>query len=421
MSDYTLRTLGLGTELLDLPYDLPLEEWDDPRLVQVPRGISRHVVRFVRIERQVFAIKEATDRYVLREHRLLHDLAERSVPVVEAFGTVVGRRAADGSELGGLLITRHLPFSLPYRSLFTGRGVHDLRARLLDSLAELFVRIHLAGFYWGDCSLSNTLFRRDAGALAAYLVDAETGELHPSLSDGQRRYDLEIATENIAGELFDLQAAGNVGNEVDPVETATSLAPQYERLWAEVVSDQTVARDESYRIDQRIKRLHDLGFDVSELEISSVDGGRKLRFGTQVVEPGHHQRRLFKLTGLQVQENQARDLLSDLARFRAKWAEGRGIPVSEIPEDLAAREWLDEKFYATLAMVPPEQRAKLPDAELYHEINEHRWFLSESQGHDVGRAAAVKSYVDNVLRHLSDAKVEVLTGPPTQDMPPIFG
>jgi len=417
MGNYTLTTLGAATELLDLPFETPLADWTDRRLVQVPRGISRHVVRFVRIHHQIFAIKEANERYVLREHRLLHELSERSVPVVDAFGTVVDRRDADGDPLPGLLITKHLPFSLPYRSLFTGRGVPDLRRRLLDSLAELFVRIHLAGFYWGDCSLSNTLFRRDAGALAAYLVDAETGELHPQLSPGQRSYDLEIATENIAGELFDLQAGGYAG-DIDPVETAMALRPRYEGLWAELVSDEVIARDESYRINQRIKRLNALGFDVEELAIKTEEDGRKLRFGTHVVEPGHHQRRLFELAGLRVQENQARGLLADLARFRAKWIEGTG---ADVPEDLAARRWLDEKFYGTLELVPPELRGKLPDAELYFEINEHRWFLSETQGHDVGRAAAVKSYVDTVLRYLPDAKVEVLTGPPTEEFPAITG
>ncbi len=415
MANYTLTTLGAATELLDLPFETPLADWTDRRLVQVPRGISRHVVRFVRIQHQIFAIKEANERYVLREHRLLHELAERSVPVVDAFGTVVDRRAVDGEALPALLITRHLPFSLPYRSLFTGRGLPDLRSRLLDSLAELFVRIHLAGFYWGDCSLSNTLFRRDAGALAAYLVDAETGELHPQLSPGQRAHDLDIATENIAGELFDLQAAGYAG-DIDPVETATALTPRYEGLWAELVSDEVIARDESYRINQRIRRLNALGFDVSELAIRTEEDGRKLRFGTHVVEPGHHQRRLFELTGLRVQENQARALLADLARFRAKWIEGTG---TDVPEDLAARRWLDEKFYGTVALVPPELRGKLPDAELFFEINEHRWFLSEAQGHDVGRAAAVQSYVDTVLRYLPDAKVEVLTGPPTEEFPAI--
>jgi Domain of unknown function (DUF4032)/Lipopolysaccharide kinase (Kdo/WaaP) family len=416
MADYTLTTLGSAIELLDLPFDQPLADWDDPRIVRVPRGISRHVVRFIRAQNQIFAIKEATDRFVLREHRLLRDLAERGVPAVDAFGTVVDRTAPDGTELGGLLITRHLPFSLPYRSLFTGRGLPDLRARLLDSLAELFVRLHLAGFYWGDCSLSNTLFRRDAGALAAYLVDAETGELHERLSPGQRDYDITIATENIAGELFDLQASGNFAEDVDPVETAMALAPQYENLWAELTSDEIVGRDESYRIDHRIKRLNRLGFDVSELEISSVDSGSKLRFHTQVVDPGHHQRRLFELTGLRVQENQARSLLADLARFRAKWADGLG---REVWEDLAARRWLDEKFYGTLNQVPPDLRDKLPDAELFHEISEHRWFLSEARGADVGRDEAVRSYVDNVLRFVPEAKVEVLTGPVTEEIPAV--
>jgi hypothetical protein len=412
---YRLTTLGTGTDLLSLPYDLPLADWDESMVVHVPRGISRHLVRFIRADGQIFAVKEATDRFVLREHGLLRVLADKLVPVVEAYGTVVERTADDGTELGGLLITRHLRFSAPYRSLFTGRGLPALSDRLLDALAELFVRIHLAGFYWGDCSLSNTLFRRDAGALAAYLVDAETGETHPQLSRGQRSHDITIATENIAGELFDLQAAG-YADDIDPVETAMALEPRYEQLWAELVSDEVVARDESYRINQRIKRLNALGFDVSELAISTEEGGRKLRFGTHVVEPGHHQRRLFELAGLRVQENQARALLADLARFRAKWIEGTG---EDVPEDLAARRWLDEKFYGTLALVPAKLRAKLPDAELFFEISEHRWFLSEAQGHDVGRGAAVRSYIDNVLRYLPDAKVEVLTGPPTEEFPAI--
>jgi hypothetical protein len=412
---YTLTTLGASTELLALPFGIPLAEWNDPRIVQVPRGISRHVVRFLQLgadSHDIIAVKEANDRYVLREHTLLRALADDSVPVVSAFGTVIGRTAdADDEPLQGLLITRHLTYSLPYRSLFTGRGLPDLRARLLDALAELFVRLHLAGFYWGDCSLSNTLFRRDAGSLAAYLVDAETGEIHPQLSDGQRSYDLTIASENIAGELFDLQAAGYLDADIDPVDTSLALIPIYEQLWGELTRDEVIGRDESYRIDSRVRRLNALGFDIEELAITTEEGGRRLRIGTHIVDPGHHQRRLFALTGLRVQENQARRLLADLARFRAKWIEGVG---HDVPEDLAARHWLDEKFYGTLALVPAEQRAKMPDAELFHEISEHRWFLSESQGHDVGRASAVQSYVESVLQYLPDAVVE-LDGPPTEE------
>ncbi|MGI8667125.1 MAG: DUF4032 domain-containing protein [Jatrophihabitans sp.] len=414
MGNYTITTLGAATELLDLPFDKPLAEWTDPRIVQVPRGISRHVVRFIRAHNQIFAIKEATERYVLREHYLLRELAEASVPVVDAFGTVIDRSDHADHHLDGLLITRHLPYSLPYRSLFTERSLPDLRSRLLDALAQLFVRLHLTGFFWGDCSLSNTLFRRDAGSLAAYLVDAETSEMHPQLSRGQRMHDITIATENIAGELMDLQAGGYLSEADDPVETAQALQPRYESLWAELTADEVYPSGESYRIEERVRRLNSLGFDVSEIGIRTEDAGRKLRFETHIVEPGHHARRVYALTGLRVQENQARLILSDLARFRAKWIEG---VEHDIPEDLAARRWLDEKFYGVLSMLPVQLRKKLPDAELFHEISEHRWLMSEALGKDVGRQAAVEDYVATVLSSLPDAGVRILTEPVTEEMP----
>ena len=418
MANFRATTLGANTELLSLPFDLPLEQWADRRMVRVPRGISRHIVRFVEVGGETFAIKEATDRFVVRENSLLRSLADHSVPVVEAYGTVTDRWDDDGDELGGLLITRHLQFSQPYRSLFTGRALPELRMQLLDALAGLFVRLHLAGFFWGDCSLSNTLFRRDAGALAAYLVDAETGELQTRLSNGQREHDIEIATMNIAGELLDLQAAGLLGEDVDVVELALLTKTRYESLWNELTHDVLIPAGENYLINQRLRRLNDLGFDVGEMTINTEAGGMRLKFDPQVVDAGHHQRRLFELTGLRVQSNQARALLSDLYRYKAKWEDGVGHPVWD---DLAARRWLDEKFYATLEPVPVEQRMKLPDAELYHEINEHRWLLSERAGQDVGRAAAVQSYVASVLQDLPDTRVLDLTsGPPTEEFEPIF-
>jgi hypothetical protein len=417
VGSYAFTAIGTNTELIGLPFDTPLADWPDELIVHVPRGISRHLVRFVEVGGEIFAVKEATDRYVLREHYLLRALAEHSVPVVEAYATVVDRTSDDGEELGGLLITRHLQFSQPYRSLFTGRALPGLRTRLLDALAGLFVRLHLAGFYWGDCSLSNTLFRRDAGALAAYLVDAETGEMHARLTEGQRRHDLEIATENIAGEMFDLQAGGFLDASFDVLEAVESLRSRYDSLWTELTDDVVVPRGENYRINAQLRRLNDLGFDVSELTIKTEPEGLRLHVDTQVVEAGHHQRRLFELTGLRVQENQARALLGDLARFKAKWESGTGVPV---PDDAAARRWLDEKFYGTLDLVPPDQRVKLPDAELFHEINEHRWLLSEQRGSDVGRAAAVASYVGTVLHDLPDTRLDLTGGPPTEEFAPVF-
>src|SRR4051794_36628522 len=187
---------------LDLPWDQPLEDWRSERIVQVVRGISRHVVRFVDYDGSLYALKELPRRYAEREYRLLRRLEEEEMPVVDVVGVVTER----GADLDAVLITKHLEYSIPYRALFSEGAADDLRGTLICALSELLVRLHLTGFFWGDCSLSNTLFRRDAGELSAYLVDAETGELHSGLSRGQREHDVMLAEENVAGELLDVTA-----------------------------------------------------------------------------------------------------------------------------------------------------------------------------------------------------------------------
>ena len=394
-------------DFLDLPWDEPLADWEHERLVELFRGISRHVVRFANYDGSVYALKEIPARLAWREYRLLRDLAAESMPVVEVVGVASNR----GPELDAILITRHLDFSLPYRSLFSGRAIPRLRPSLIGALAELLVRLHLAGFFWGDCSLSNTLFRRDAGALTAYLVDTETGELHPELTEGQRAHDLAIATENLVGELFDVDAEVGLPEELDPVETAIELESRYESLWHELTDDVLIAPDERYRIEERLHRLNELGFDVEEIELVAVDGSFRLRLDPRVVEPGHHRNRLLMLTGLRAQENQARRMLNDLARFRAELERQEGRPV---PESVAAYRWRAEVFEPTIAAVPGELWNKLPAAEVFHQILDHRWYLSERNGRDVGVDEAVASYVDDVLRHAPDERT--ILAPPSADV-----
>jgi hypothetical protein len=393
---------GGHPDFLDLPWGVPLEAWESDRLVEVPRGIARHVVRFVNYDGRLYALKELPERPAHREYRLLRELGAEGIPVVEAVGVVTDRSSGareEGSvptrELDAVLITRHLEFSLPYRHLFTGRGVPDLRNRLMDALVRLLVRLHLAGFFWGDCSLSNTLFRRDAGALTAYLVDAETGELHAQLSDGQRSHDLDIAEENIAGELMDLRAAHGVPQDAEPVDVAAEVRSRYEDLWCELTREDMFGAEDRYQIDARLRRLNELGFDVEEMELVSTPEGLRLRLQPRVVERGYHRHRLLVLTGLDVRENQARRLLNDLDSFRAHLEHEEGKPV---PEQVAAYRWLREVFEPTIQSIPAGLREKLEPAEIYHEVLEHRWFLSEAAGKDVGVDAALKSYIDNVLR-----------------------
>jgi hypothetical protein len=334
------------------------------------------------------------------------------LPTVEPVGIVNGRQTEDGTPLDAALVTRHLQFSLPYRALFSQSLRVDTATRLIDALAVLLVRLHLTGFYWGDVSLSNTLFRRDAGAFAAYLVDAETGELRDRLSRGQRENDLDIARTNMAGEMMDLEAGGLLDESMDPIEVSGQIVQRYYDLWNELTRSESFEPGERWRVEARIKRLNDLGFDVGELQLSTDLDGTRVTVEPKVVDAGHHSRRLLRLTGLDVEENQARRLLNDLDSYRAET--GRQAD----REEIVAHEWISARFEPAVRAVPKSMRGKLEPAELYHEVLEHRWFLSEERGFDVGLVDAVHSYIDKVLPLKPDEAA--ILGVDTREMPVVF-
>ncbi|GGM07345.1 LPS kinase [Streptomyces fumigatiscleroticus] len=396
--------------LLELPWQLPLEEWPEKYLVPLPRGISRHVVRYARAGDEIIAVKELAERPAVREYGLLRDLDRLGIPAVDALAVVTGRTDDDGEPLEPVLVTRHLGGSMPYRSMFETTLRPATINRLMDALAVLLVRLHLAGFAWGDCSLSNTLFRRDAGAYAAYLVDAETGELHPRLSDGQRDYDLDLARVNISGELLDVEASGALHPAVDPVEFGNQICGRYQELWKELTRTSVYPAGKYHYIERRIRRLNDLGFDVAEMQIEHSSNGDTVTFVPKVVDAGHHQRQLLRLTGLDAEENQARRLLNDLESWMATqddYSPGDRPPGSQLrssgghphgarPEVLAHR-WVRDVFRPTVRAVPPELRGAMDPAEIYHELLEHRWYLSERAQHDIGLDTAVADYIKNIL------------------------
>ncbi|MGZ4338702.1 MAG: DUF4032 domain-containing protein [Gaiellaceae bacterium] len=375
---------------LDLPWDEPLEAWESPRLVNLIRGISRHVVRFVEYDGALYALKELPERPARREWTLLRRLGGQDLPVVKAVGIVTAR----DNDLEPVLITKHLEYSLPYRTLFSGAAIPDLRTHLLNALVELLARLHIRGFFWGDCSLSNALFRRDAGALSAYLVDAETGELHGRLSDGQRLYDLEIAQTNIVGELLDVDAEVGLPDDLDPDDTGEEIVARYTALWSELTRVETFGPDERFKLDERLHRLNELGYDVEEIQLDATPGGYRLRLEPHVVEPGHHRHRLLRLTGLDAQENQARRMLNDIARYRESQERKQK---RTLPESVVASQWRQEVFEPTVAAVPEELWSALPAAEVFHQVLEHRWFLSEKAGKDIGIDEAVRAYVESEL------------------------
>jgi hypothetical protein len=394
-------------DFLDLPWDQPLGDWQSERLAVVARGIGRHVVRFVEYDGVFYALKELPHEIAHREYKLLRGLNDLGLPAVEAVG-IVHRP----EPLEDVLLTRYLEFSLPYRLVLARRPVADVRAGLRDALAELLVRTHLAGFFWGDCSLSNTLYRRDAGALVAYLVDLETGERHDELSDRLRAHDLDIAEENLTGELLDLEAQVGVGDLGDPTELGADVRQSYERLWEELTAEEEFTVQDSSLLADRLRRLNERGFDVDEFELAAIDGGYRLTIRPQVVDPGHHRRRLLRLTGLDTQENQARRLLRDIDEYRATLEKAGQPPVSE---SAVAGRWLTEVFEPTIAAVPEHKWTKRQAAQLYHELLEHRWYLSEQAGKQVPFEEAVRSYLEDVLPSIEDERAIIVDQRPTAD------
>ncbi|HET9128442.1 MAG TPA: DUF4032 domain-containing protein [Propionibacteriaceae bacterium] len=385
--------------LIPLPWSTPLAEWPTEYLIALPRGISRHVVRFIRVGEAIYAAKEVIEDLAVHEYRLLHDLTRLDTPSVEPVAVITGRTDVDGEPLDPVLITRHLQFSLPYRSLFSQGVRGETVERLVDALVVLLARLHLLGFLWGDVSLSNVLFRRDAGSFAAYLVDAETGELHDSLTDGQREHDLQIARTNLYGEFLDLEAGGILDEALDPLTLVASIENRYRELWRELTGVERFSGSELHRIESRVRRLNALGFDVAELDIRTSDEGQTIQIQPKVVDAGHHSRRLMRLTGLDAEENQARRLLNDLDTFRFRTGQ------QQVDESVVAHQWLVQVFEPVVAVVPAEMRGKRDMAQIFHEVLDYRWYQSQREFREVPITEAARGYVNEVLRNLPDEEI----------------
>jgi len=397
---------------LDLPWDLPLAGWRAacPRIVDVQRGLSRHEVQFVSDGPAVYAFKELPLRLAEREHDMLEKFEQRDLPAVKPVGWA---RVLGDDEEQGVLITRFLDASLPYRILFHSPGLERYRGRLIDALAGLLVRLHLAGAYWGDCSLSNVLFRRDAGELSAYLVDAETSELHDALSEGMRRQDLDIMEENVEGDLLDLHAQGVAPAPGVDEHAGEQVRQRYEALWREINREEVLSTDDLWRIHERVRALNALGFSVGSIDLVPDGTARRVKLRTVVTDRDHHRHQFHDLTGLVAEERQAEQLLNDLREFKLALSErmGRSVPMS-----VSAFHWRSERWEPAIARFGPLVTADADAAERFCQVLEHKWFMSERARRDVGLDAALDDYL---RRFAADAAAATpVTPAPAAGAPP---
>jgi hypothetical protein len=112
---------------LNLPWAAPLDDWPDERCTDVESGLHRNPVRFVAHDGAIYAIKELLERVAEKEYGLLRSLEELSLPVVEPVGLVTDRPLVPGGARRGLLVTRLLQHSMPFRNVIS-RGVSATQA-----------------------------------------------------------------------------------------------------------------------------------------------------------------------------------------------------------------------------------------------------------------------------------------------------
>ena len=406
--EFRLRAPTPG--LLGLPWDRPLLEWVVPEvpLRDIAVGMSRHLVKFVDADGQLWAVKDMPPRIAAKEYDVLRRLEDMGLPAVRPAGLVLQPEFETA-----ILVTRYLEGSWQYRRLFMrlppDQPTH--RARLLDAMAGLLVELHRHGVFWGDCSLANTLFSRDGQLLQAWLVDAETSEVHPSLSRGQRRHDLEILVENVAEGLVDLAERLDRPESLHGtlIAEAEQVSVRYEELWALLHAEPVFGFTDRYRVEGTIRRLNDLGFAVDELSLQpdSADPSR-LRVHVAVGDRRYHAQHLQELTGLDVGEGQARILLGDVHAYQAQLCREAG---HDVDESTAARLWVIEILTPYERLAHEAVQSKGTPIQAYCDLLEVRWLLSERAGRDVGTNKALAALAGDVIPTDSAAKMAIAEVP----------
>ncbi|QZT59284.1 DUF4032 domain-containing protein [Mycolicibacterium austroafricanum] len=395
--------------LIALPWERPLADWTAPEvpLRVIAVGPSRHLVRFVESDGELWALKELPPRIAGREYGVLSRLEQMGLNAVRPAGLVF-----QSDFDAAILLTRYLVGSWQYRRLFM-RLPPDApkhRARLFDAMATLLVELHRHGVFWGDCSLANTLFSRDGQVLQAFLVDAETSEIHPALSEGQRTHDIDITVENVAAGLLDL-AAKLERPDLEPgfIAEAVGIRERYEQLWELLHAEPTFGFADRYRVEGTIRKLNELGFAVDEVSLQPVSSGTdELRLHVAVGDRRYHATQLRRLTGMDVGEGQARILLGDLQAYQSQLCREAG---HDVDDSTAAQLWVMEVATPTMHRAHAAVGGTGTPIQAYCDLLEVRWLLSEQTGHDVGTERALQALTRKVVPSESAAQLVVVEDP----------
>lgn len=358
------------SDLVDLPWDRPLEEWrrHGVKLLEIKRGIGRHPVVFVRRSKQDYVVKELGLEGARREIENYREMLSRGIHTLVPAGLVVREetplpvttRAGQSYERNvrafsiTLLMDRVIPDSLLYRRAFKPEN----RNRIWDAIVDLFVELHSNGIYWGDASLANTLVKflkveipyvGKKTQLKAFLADAETVEVHDRISDSLRRADLDFFFESMEWINEDLRASGIIRDELATAADKAYLRQRYDALFKVAMREKAFDRAMGLSLRKYLGAVR----NVTYLE-------------TLEKHIAEHKWYLSEEKGYEV----------SLVTAAADWLESVFIPVCELFKDEGVL-----KFF-------PGRTA----SELYVEVMTHKYYLSQERRSDVGIIYAVRDY-----------------------------
>jgi hypothetical protein len=378
--------------LVPLPWQCPLETWDQQgvKFIAVKSGLSRHVVRFIASEQRRFAIKETTRESAHRELASYMRLAQRNIPTLIPVGIVT---RYDGSEIvetkvgeqiqereTGYLVTELMEKVIPDSFLFKRGFTKANRNRIWEAVIKLFVQMHSQGVYWGDASLANMLIKFHSEivpelghrtVLNAVLADAETVEIHSTISDSLRLADVEFFLESMLWTEADLKASGIVCDPLIRKEDQQYILDSY---------------NERFAVEQEIRSFE----LVTHIDVDKLLGNFDAK--------GH-----------------GKLLLQHINEHKWYLSEKRKM---EIPLIEAAEDWYREIFkpvcksfnqYGLLEFFPNKTASSL-----YVEVMEHKYFMSQRKKEDVGLLVALQDYCSRTtkqepLRVTLGSIVEALT------------
>jgi hypothetical protein len=184
-----------------------------------------------------------------------------------------------------------------------------------------------------------------------------------------------------------------------------NISLRYQRLWEEVTREEIIHPDERYRVQERLRALNALGFSVSEVRIETSENTEKIRMRFMVTDRSFHRDQLLGLTGMVAEEMQARQMMNEIQELKATLSlqNDRSTPLG-----VAAHHWMEYIYTPTLKTLQPlieQSKSKdhdLSSAELYCQLLEHKWYLSEQAQRDVGHQASAEDYLKKFLKKSGD-------------------